>query len=123
MVARIVGLMVALVCVACVSDVEAARHRRTVTVQRSQTQATCRNDSCSTSASSMSRTTTHGGNMQAWAEEEARLMAVRGTNGHVRSAPIGYFVGVGSNGHTCQGGGRLVAEATVHGKTVRVWAR
>ena len=31
--------------------------------------------------------------MQAWAEEEARMMAARGTNGHVRPAPVGYFIG------------------------------
>lgn len=61
--------------------------------------------------------------MQAWAEDEARMMAARGTNGHVRSAPVGTFVGVGCNGTTCQGSGTLVGEATYRGKTVRVWAR
>lgn len=63
-----------------------------------------------------------GNSMQAWAEEEARLMASRGTCGHVRSAPMGCFVGVGC-GTTCMGSGRLVAEATYQGKTVRVWQR
>lgn len=60
--------------------------------------------------------------MQAWAEDEARMMAERGTCGHVRSAPMGTFVGVGC-GTTCQGSGTLVGEATYRGKTVRVWAR
>ena len=60
--------------------------------------------------------------LQAWAEEEARLMASRGTCGHVRSAPMGCFVGVGC-GSTCMGSGRLVAEASYQGKTVRVWQR
>ena len=63
-----------------------------------------------------------GGSMQAWAEEEARLMASRGTCGHVRSAPPGYFVGVGC-GMTCMGSGTLVGEASFQGKTVRVWQR
>ena len=61
--------------------------------------------------------------MQAWAEEEARLMASRGTCGHVRSAPMGTFVGVGCQGMTCQGSGTLVGEAHINGKSVRVWAR
>ena len=63
-----------------------------------------------------------GNSMQAWAEEEARLMASRGTCGHVRPAPMGCFVGVGC-GQTCMGSGRLVAEASYQGKTVRVWQR
>ena len=63
-----------------------------------------------------------GNTMQAWAEEEARLMASRGTCGHVRSAPPGCFVGVGC-GMTCMGSGTLVAEASFQGKTVRVWQR
>jgi len=63
-----------------------------------------------------------GNSMQAWAEEEARLMASRGTCGHVRSPPMGCFVGVGC-GTTCMGSGRLVAEASYQGKTVRVWQR
>lgn len=58
--------------------------------------------------------------MQAWAEEEARMMAARGTCGHIRGAPPGYFVGVGC-GMTCMGSGRLVAEASYQGKMVRVW--
>lgn len=65
---------------------------------------------------------TYGNSMQAWAEEEARLMASRGTCGHVRGAPAGYFVGVGC-GTTCVGSGRLVAEAHYQGKMVRVWQR
>lgn len=63
-----------------------------------------------------------GNSMQAWAEEEARMMASRGTCGHIRPAPMGYFVGVGC-GTTCMGSGQLVAEATYQGKTVRVWKR
>ena len=63
-----------------------------------------------------------GNSMQAWAEEEARLMASRGTCGHVRPAPMECFVGVGC-GTTCMGSGRLVAEASYQGKTVRVWQR
>ena len=118
---RMVFFLVACLCLVLGSDAEAGRRFRTISTQRMQTSATCRNGNCSTTASSSSRTVTHGGNMQAWAEEEARLMASRGTNGHVRSAPVGYFVGVGSNGNTCQGRGRLVAEASYHGKTVRVW--
>ena len=60
--------------------------------------------------------------MQAWAEEEARMMASRGTCGHIRPAPSGCFVGVGC-GMTCMGSGRLVAEASYQGKMVRVWQR
>ena len=60
--------------------------------------------------------------MQAWAEEEARMMASRGTCGHIRPAPPGCFVGVGC-GMTCMGSGRLVAEASFQGKMVRVWQR
>ncbi len=60
--------------------------------------------------------------MQAWAEEEARMMASRGTCGHIRPAPPGCFVGVGC-GMTCMGSGRLVAEASYQGKMVRVWQR
>lgn len=63
-----------------------------------------------------------GNSMQAWAEEEARLMASRGTCGHIRPAPMGCFVGVGC-GTTCMGSGRLVAEASYQGKMVRVWQR
>ena len=72
----------------------------------------------STSGSSV----VQGNPMQAWAEEEARMMASRGTCGHVRPAPLGCFVGVGC-GTTCMGSGRLVAEASYQGKTVRVWQR
>jgi hypothetical protein len=60
--------------------------------------------------------------MQQWAEDEARMMAERGTCGHIRGAPAGYFVGVGC-GRTCMGSGRLVAEAHYGGKSVRVWQR
>ena len=67
-------------------------------------------------------TVSHGGSMQAWAEDEARMMAERGTCGHIRSAPPGYFVGVGC-GMTCMGSGTLVAEANYQGKMVRVWQR
>lgn len=63
-----------------------------------------------------------GNPMQAWAEEEARMMAQRGTCGHVRGAPAGHFVGVGC-GMTCMGSGTLVAEAHYQGKSVRVWRR
>ena len=63
-----------------------------------------------------------GNSMQAWAEEEARMMASRGTCGHIRPAPPGCFVGVGC-GMTCMGSGRLVAEASYQGKMVRVWQR
>lgn len=63
-----------------------------------------------------------GNPMQAWAEEEARMMASRGTCGHIRPAPMGCFVGVGC-GTTCMGSGRLVAEASYQGKMVRVWQR
>ena len=61
--------------------------------------------------------------LQAWAEDEALMMSERGTNGHVRSAPVGTFVGVGCNGRTCQGSGVLVGEAHINGKSVRVWKR
>lgn len=75
------------------------------------------------SLSSTSGTSSVQGNsMQAWAEEEARLMASRGTCGHVRPAPPGCFVGVGC-GMTCMGSGQLVAEASYQGKMVRVWQR
>ncbi len=72
----------------------------------------------STSGASFSQ----GDSMQAWAEEEARMMAERGTCGHIRPAPSGCFVGVGC-GTTCMGSGTLVAEAHYQGKTVRVWRR
>ena len=64
----------------------------------------------------------HNNSLQAWAEEEARMMASRGTCGHIRPAPMGCFVGVGC-GTTCMGSGRLVAEASYQGKMVRVWQR
>lgn len=72
--------------------------------------------------SSLSPSGTQGNSMQAWAEEEARMMASRGTCGHIRPAPAGCFVGVGC-GMTCMGSGRLVAEASYQGKMVRVWQR
>ena len=65
---------------------------------------------------------TQENSMQAWAEEEARMMASQGTCGHVRGAPSGYFVGVGC-GSTCMGSGTLVAEASYQGKMVRIWRR
>ena len=72
---------------------------------------------------SMSSSSVVQGNpLQAWAEEEARMMANRGTCGHIRPAPPGCFVGVGC-GTTCVGSGRLVAEASYQGKMVRVWQR
>lgn len=61
--------------------------------------------------------------LQAWAEREARLMSEYNTNGHVSPPPQGTFVGVGCNGMTCQGSGRLAAEAHINGKSVRVWVR
>jgi hypothetical protein len=72
--------------------------------------------------SSMGSSLVPDGSMQAWAEEEARMMAERGTCGHIRPAPVGYFVGVGC-GMTCMGSGTLVAEANYQGKMVRVWRR
>lgn len=73
-------------------------------------------------SSTNSSYTPQGNSMQAWAEEEARMMASRGTCGHVRPAPMGCFVGVGC-GSTCMGSGQLVAEAHYQGKMVRVWRR
>lgn len=79
-----------------------------------------RNGGQSTNASGQS-------DLQAWAEEEAAMMADRGTCGHVRGAPKrGYrtFVGVGC-GMTCTPSGdgwTLVGNATNNGKWVRVWA-
>ena len=72
--------------------------------------------------SSTGSSAVHDGSMQAWAEDEARMMAERGTCGHIRSAPMGHFVGVGC-GMTCMGSGTLVAEANYQGKMVRVWRR
>ena len=72
--------------------------------------------------SSTGSSAVHDGSMQAWAEDEARMMAERGTCGHIRSAPVGHFVGVGC-GMTCMGSGTLVAEANYQGKMVRVWRR
>jgi len=72
--------------------------------------------------SSAGNSISQGGSMQAWAEEEARMMAARGTCGHIRPAPPGCFVGVGC-GMTCMGSGTLVAEAHYQGKSVRVWRR
>lgn len=72
--------------------------------------------------SSTGSSVVHDGSMQAWAEDEARMMAERGTCGHIRPAPVGYFVGVGC-GMTCIGSGTLVAEAHYQGKMVRVWRR
>ncbi len=78
--------------------------------------------SYSTSSNINGGSVVSGHPMQAWAEEEARMMASRGTCGHVRGAPPGYFVGVGC-GMTCIGSGTLVAEAHYQGKMVRVWQR
>ena len=72
--------------------------------------------------SSTGSSAVHDGSMQAWAEDEARMMAERGTCGHIRSAPVGHFVGVGC-GMTCMGSGTLVGEANYQGKMVRVWRR
>ena len=76
----------------------------------------------SSTSSTSSTSSFQGNSLQAWAEEEARLMAARGTCGHIRPAPPGCFVGVGC-GMTCMGSGRLVAEASCQGKMVRVWQR
>lgn len=116
---RIVGLMLIVCSIMSMDSVEAARYRR---VQMSRSQNVCKNGQCSTRTSYSSRTTTHGGSLQQWAEEEARMMSERGTCGHIRPAPMGTFVGVGC-GTTCMGSGTLVAEATVNGKMVRVWQR
>jgi hypothetical protein len=70
-----------------------------------------------------------GSPLQTWAEAEAKMMVDRRFKGHVRSAPMGTFVGVGfsMNGRvvTCVGGGQLVAQATIKGPDgfyhVRVW--
>lgn len=72
--------------------------------------------------SSSEVTYSHVDPMQAWAEEEVRMMAMRGTCGHIRPAPMGCFVGVGC-GTTCMGSGTLVAEAHYQGRIVRVWRR
>jgi hypothetical protein len=73
-------------------------------------------------SSTSSTSSGQGNSLQAWAEDEARMMAERGTCGHIRPAPPGCFVGVGC-GMTCMGSGRLVAEASYQGKMVRVWQR
>jgi hypothetical protein len=71
----------------------------------------------------------HVDDLQAWAEQEVRLMAARRTWGHCRAAPHGTFVGVGVNGRTCmaahygRASWRLVAEAHYAGKSCRVWRR
>ena len=70
-----------------------------------------------------------GSPLQTWAETEAKMMVERRFKGHVRSAPMGTFVGVGfsMSGRviTCVGGGQLVAQATLKGPDgfyhVRVW--
>jgi hypothetical protein len=85
-------------------------------------QAVVRTAGFSSVSSSTSTSTGQGNSLQAWAEDEARMMAERGTCGHIRSAPPGCFVGVGC-GMTCMGSGRLVAEASCQGKMVRVWQR
>lgn len=67
--------------------------------------------------------------LQMWAEAEAKMMVERRYKGHVRSAPMGTFVGVGfsMSGRvvTCVGSGQLVAQATLRGPDgfyhVRVW--
>lgn len=109
-------------------------HRvRTRAVHRQRVQASsCNSGACGVQSGSTTTTERHRssirvtgdhvGSLQAWAELEAKLMAERGTNGHVMGVPgPGYFVGVGANGTTCRGRGTLVAEAHYRGKTVRVW--
>ena len=67
--------------------------------------------------------------LQDWADAEAKMMVERRFKGHVRSAPMGTFVGVGfsMSGRvvTCVGGGQLVAQTTLRGPDgfyhVRVW--
>ena len=67
--------------------------------------------------------------LQVWADTEAQMMVARRFKGHVRSAPMGTFVGVGfsmsGNVVTCVGSGQLVAQATLRGPDgyyhVRVW--
>lgn len=100
------------------------RYRSSFTSKSNYTsRSNCANGQCSqvTKSSTVMRSSGRG-NLQAWAEEEAQMMASRGTCGHVSPAPMGTFVGVGC-GTTCQGSGVLVAEATYQGKTVRVWQR
>ena len=102
------------------ASADAKRYR---SVQRSQACASvCVNGSCTTTSTKTVTKINGIGGLQAWAEEEARLMSERGICGHVRPAPAGTFVGVGC-GSTCQGSGVLAAEATVNGKTVKVWIR
>ena len=82
-----------------------------------------------TVAATSSAAKTQTSPLQAWAEDEAKMMVARRFKGHVRSAPMGTFVGVGfsTNGRvvTCVGAGQLVAQATVRGTDgyyhVRVW--
>jgi len=94
----------------------------TVQVADSQSQPSGSGVIQQVSYQSNASSSTGGGSMQAWAEEEARMMAARGTCGHIRSAPPGCFVGVGC-GMTCMGSGTLVGEAHYQGKSVRVWRR
>lgn len=71
---------------------------------------------------SVARTTLRKGAIKRWAKQEARSMAEHGTCGHVSSPPPGTFVGVGCNGQTCTGSGRLIATAKHKGRTVKVWS-
>jgi len=78
-----------------------------------------------------------GSGWQAEAQRQANLMAQRNTHGHVATAQetaqnagassASVFVGVGMDGKTCQGSGRLVADAVAtangHSYHCRIWLR
>lgn len=79
--------------------------------------------SSETSVRTVSRSRSNG-NYQAWAEREVRLMAERGTYGHVQPCPSPHVgVGVGINGATCMFPGPILAEAHYMGRSCRVFAR
>ena len=116
------------------------------TVIHEKTKATsrihCANGQCRLVSSSAVRTKTvteasSGSSWQAEAQRQANLMAQRNTYGHVATAQetawnagassASVFVGVGMDGKTCQGSGRLVADAVAtangHSYHCQIWLR
>lgn len=105
---------------------------------KASSRVVCENGQCrlTTSVKTKSVTETQSG-WQAEAQRQADLMAKRNTHGHVASAQetafnagassASVFVGVGIDGQTCQGSGRLVADAVAmangHSYHCRIWLR
>lgn len=117
-------VLVALVFVAGCCEPAQAGGKRYRLRSHASVKTRCANGECSSVSRTSSSVLSHGhtGDMQQWAENEAKMMAASGTNGHVRPAPPGFFIGVGAAGVTCVSPrGVLVGEAHFQGKSVRVW--